>query len=429
MSPDHPTSSPPSPPGLPLPRLLEAAVEQSFNAVVITTADLEPPGPRIVYVNPAFVRMTGYPAEELYGRNPRLLQGPRTQPETIQRLRECLREGRYFQGSTVNYRKDGTSYYVEWNISPVRDENGQVAYFVSVQRDISEQVAAEDRYDLMASALEVNSDQVVMTDREGRIVYVNAAFEERTGYRREEVLGENPRLLQSGHHDQEFYRELWSTVKGGAPFRATFVNRARDGTLFHLEQTITPVRNRLKEITHFLSIGKDISERVHMEQALRRMATMDLLTGLPNRSFGEQILEREWNRACRYGEIFSVIMADIDHFKAINDHYGHGVGDQILTRVGQQLRKLTRDSDFAIRWGGEEFLILVPKADAKAACGLAERIRAGVAGETHDPVGRITLSLGVAGYRGGDSRKRLLRRADDALYRAKENGRNRIECA
>ncbi|MCG5514103.1 sensor domain-containing diguanylate cyclase [Ectothiorhodospira shaposhnikovii] len=410
-------------------QMLKAAIEQSFNAVVVTDALLEMPGPRILFVNQAFCDMTGYTCQELIGKTPRILQGPRTDLDTIERLRRCLKAGEFFIGNTVNYRKDGSCYYVEWNISPIRDDKGLITHFVSVQRDLTEKVRAEYERNLMANALEANSDQVVMTDRNGTIVYVNRAFEKQTGYRREDVIGKTPAILKSGHHDGAFYKQLWDTLDSGQPFRATFVNKARDGSLFHLEQTITPVRDEYGEITHYMSTGKDISERVRMEQTLRRMATIDLLTGLPNRSFGEQLLEREWYRAGRYAEGFSIIMADIDHFKAINDQHGHGVGDQVLSRVGQLLQDLVRRSDSAIRWGGEEFLILVPKTHLRDAVELAERVRAGIGRHAHPTVGHVTLSFGVACYREGDTRKTLLRRADDALYAAKEAGRDCVRSA
>ena len=120
--------------------LLQAAVEQAFNAVVITTADLQGDGPHITYCNPAFCQLTGYSAAELQGRSPRLLQGPLTDQRVLQRLRDSLHQGTFFLGSTFNYRKDGSTYLVEWNISPVRDAQGQIQAFVSVQQDITARV-------------------------------------------------------------------------------------------------------------------------------------------------------------------------------------------------------------------------------------------------------------------------------------------------
>jgi PAS domain S-box-containing protein len=123
-------------------RLLATAVECSFNAVIITGPNLAFPGPEIVYANPAFFEMTGYSPEELIGATPRLLQGEETDPEVTRQLRTTLEAGRFWQGSAVNYRKNGTAYWVEWNISPVRDGAGKITHFVSVQRDITEAVDA-----------------------------------------------------------------------------------------------------------------------------------------------------------------------------------------------------------------------------------------------------------------------------------------------
>ncbi|WP_202114698.1 sensor domain-containing diguanylate cyclase [Vreelandella zhuhanensis] len=132
-------------------RLLETAMEQSFNAVLITTASLDFPGPEIVYVNAAMTSMSGYSREELLGATPRLLQGPKTDREMLHRLRAALAAGEYFEANTVNYRKDGIPYQVEWNISPVRNEAGVVTHFVSVQRDITRRMQHEQELKRIAS--------------------------------------------------------------------------------------------------------------------------------------------------------------------------------------------------------------------------------------------------------------------------------------
>ncbi len=138
--------------------LLEAVVEQSFNAVLITDAEMTGGGPFIVYVNPAFCAMTGYAAEDLIGVSPRILQGPETDPQIIERMRRCLSERLFFEGSTINYRADGSPYVVEWKISPVRDEAGVVCNFVSVQQNISPRIRAEREQYLLAQALNAALD-------------------------------------------------------------------------------------------------------------------------------------------------------------------------------------------------------------------------------------------------------------------------------
>lgn len=410
-------------------QMLEAAVEQCYDAILVTGAELDAPGPRIVYANPAFCRMSGYAHEELLGRSPRLLQGPETDTATIERLRQCLREGRRFEGTTVNYRKDGSRYCVEWHISPVRDAQGRISHFLSVQREITARLQAEQQRELLASALNATADSVLITDRAGTIVFANRAFEAQTGYPVAEVLGKTPRLLQSGQHGADFYQQLWRNLERGESFRSTFTNRRRDGSLFHLEQTITPARDADGRISHFVSVSKDLTERVEKEQALQVLAFTDKLTGLYNRSFGEQQLTHEWNHARRYRRPLSAIMADLDHFKAVNDTYGHACGDRILALLGDTLRRCVRKSDTVIRWGGEEFLILAPESDAETAAQLAERIRCAVAALRDPQVQRLTISLGVAQLSGGEETAQLIERADRALYAAKAAGRNRVEIA
>lgn len=251
-------------------RLLEVAMAQSFNAVVITTASLDLPGPEIVYVNTAMTRMSGYSRKELLGATPRLMQGPKTDRNILNRLRLALAAGEDFEATTLNYRKDGTSYQVEWNVSPVRNEAGVVTHFVSVQRDITSAVEDQKQIRLLSNALEMSSDNVVITDAAGNIEYVNRAFEQYTGYSRDMVLGQNPRVLNSGQNSAQFYRNMWDNLTRGESFRATFIDQGRDGKNFHIEQTITPVKNEQGHIVRYISVGKDITRRVQHEQELKR---------------------------------------------------------------------------------------------------------------------------------------------------------------
>jgi diguanylate cyclase (GGDEF)-like protein/PAS domain S-box-containing protein len=409
-------------------RLFEAVVEQSYNSVLITDAMPSPHGPRIVYANPAFCRMTGYTQGELIGRSPRLLQGPDTDREVIAVLRTCIREGRPFKGATWNYRKDGVAYIVEWNVSPVRAEDGAITHFVSVQHDISSRVANERDRAMLVQALDEANASILVTDVAGRVVFANRGFTELTGYSADEVIGHTPSILRSGQHSPDFYARLWNELRAGRPFRDTFVNRRKDGTLFHAEQSIAPVRDSSGEITHFISVSKDMTDRVKVERALRDQALRDPLTGVHNRRAGESVLARAWTEATTDGEPFSVIIADIDHFKPVNDTHGHAVGDRVLINVAEALRTCVRASDVLVRWGGEEFLVVAAGCALDRATELAERMRAAVAGCIDEDAGRVTLSLGVAEWHTGELVDELVHRADEALYRAKSGGRNRV-CA
>lgn len=408
------------------PQLLLQAVEQAFNSVLITDAQPAPHGPRILYANAAFCALSGYSAEELAGQTPRILQGPLTDRDVLDELRQCLHEGRFFHGSTVNYRKDGEPYWVEWNISPIRDAQGTVTHYVSVQRGFSELVAAQQTSQLLFEALAASHDAVLITDENGVIEFANPAFEAMTGYAVAEVLGRTPAFLRSGEHDDAFYASLYESLRAGRPFHATFADRHRNGHIFHADQTISPVRGRDDNRTHFVSIIRDLTARVRHEQALRDAASLDVLTGLYNRRGGESLLERTYIGAREGGAPFGLILADIDHFKAINDTFGHPAGDRVLERVGRLLRACVRATDGVVRWGGEEFMVILPHCELRAAMEQAERIRARIERTPQPEVGPITLSLGVAQLNAGETVASLIDRTDRALYEAKRQGRNRV---
>lgn len=409
--------------------LLEAAVEQSFNAVLITDADVAGGGPFIVYVNPEFCSMTGYAAQDLIGRSPRILQGADTDPDVIARLRHCVRENLFFEGTTVNYRADGSAYDVEWKISPVRDETGTVSHFVSVQQNISRRIRAEQEQHLLAQALNVALDPILITDRRAVIVFANEAFQNLTGYSSSEILGQTPAIMHSGKHDATFYALFNESLCSGKPFRTVFINKRKDGSFFYSEQSIAPLRNAEDEVTHFVSISQDVTKRMGREQQLLEIANNDPLTGLYNRRAAEQALEQHINKARGSGKPFSLIICDIDHFKSINDRYGHPAGDRVLKSVSAILLQSIRVGDIAARWGGEEFLILVTDSSLQQSMGLAERIRNCLEGLLLEETVTVTMSLGVAELAEGETGACLIQRADNALYKAKRSGRNRVELA
>jgi len=407
--------------------LLDVAIEQAYNAIIITDADLEN-GPRIIYVNAAFERITGFGAEEVFGKTPRILQGERTPRDFLQRLRAALEAGHSFDGETVNYRKDGVPYDVQLFISPVfGDGDGNAAkYYISVQVDVTEQRHRDEKLRLLSTALEVSADPVLITNPDAAITYVNAAFEEQTGYARDEVLGQNPRMFGSGQQDAAFYQDLWETLERGKAFRGEFINRRRDGSLLHLEQTINPVTDAGGRVTHYVAIGKDVTERVRMEDEIRRLAHTDWLTGLANRLSIGDTLEAEVERSRRYGRPLALIMFDIDHFKAFNDDYGHETGDEVLKQLARTVRGVLREADAPGRWGGEEFVVVVPETSGEGARAMAEKLREAVAGMEIPCPGSVTASFGVTEMQTGDTPKTLARRVDEAMYQAKEAGRNGV---
>lgn len=407
------------------PLLFEAAFMQAWNAMVITDADLSA-GCRVLLANPAFTAMTGYTLDELRGRSLRLLQGPATDASVIDALRSCLKEGRHFEGVATNYRKDGSEYTVRWNISPVHDGRGTVTHFVSVQEDISDMIREERTNRLLASALDATSDLVMLTNAKAQIIFVNTAFENATGYPLSDIKYKTAAILKSGKHDDAFYAAMYRTLSSGQDFRATFINRRRDGSLFHVEQTISTIFDDDGRPTHHIGVGKDVSRRVQREQELLRAATKDKLTGLYNRHHGEKTLREACSRAQAGGNSLCLIIADIDHFKRINDTFGHLAGDRVLSDVAGILRAAARSQDTVIRWGGEEFMIVLADCVIGDAVLLAERVRTRVHAHRDSEVGPLTVSLGIAQLEAGETIDALIARADAALYDAKRAGRNAV---
>ncbi len=169
----------------------------------------------------------------------------------------------------------------------------------------------------------------------------------------------------------------------------------------------------------------DITTKKKEENKLKQISIRDELTGLYNRRYFNEILKKEAQRAFRYKEPLSMIMYDIDHFKRVNDTYGHMVGDEVLKKLSEIIKSNVRNSDYIFRTGGEEFTILLPGTDLEKAYKVAEKLRKRIENEIFDKVGKITISLGVAQYSENESTDNFIRRTDKALYSSKENGRNR----
>jgi diguanylate cyclase (GGDEF)-like protein/PAS domain S-box-containing protein len=266
-------------------------------------------------------------------------------------------------------------------------------------------------------------DAVLLTDRDGRIQYVNRAFERLTGYRSGEVLGRTPAMLKSGQQDAGFYRRMWSALRRGRAYRGVFLNRRKDGSLFHEEETIRPLRGPDGRIAYFLSAGRDVSERVHEMARLRHSATHDPLTGLPNRTLFADRLGQALREAERRNEALAVVMLDLDAFKRINTRFGHVAGDAVLKAVARRTLPCVRAIDTVARIGGDEFALVLPQMRSREACErVLEKIRRANQRRGKIPV---SVSLGASFYPWDARAERSLRqRADRALYAAKKAGGN-----
>jgi diguanylate cyclase (GGDEF)-like protein/PAS domain S-box-containing protein len=571
-------------------------LEASLNEIYIFDSQML----RFEYVNEGARRNLGYSMETLLTLSPIDLK-PEYTEASFRKMVEPLflgqKEKLIFQ--TMHRRADGSLYPIEVHLQLVEYEARTL--FLSIINDITERKRAEENLGKLSQAVNQSANAIVITNINGEIEYANPKFVEVSGYSLSEVLGKTPRILNSGEHSAEFYRNLWQTIKAGTVWRGEIHNRRKDGTLYWEDCTITPIFDLMNRLVNFIAVKEDITARRLLEEAERNQrqlaeALRDTLTALSSSLKLEEVLDRvleniaklitfdasmvllvegysvrqiryrsknpeelinqtavgdtqahlinfpilqemreiklpcliadtqadprwraipgigwvrsfisapiiirghvagiinilsatpgfftsahtkllmvfseqsavaienaqlfeqayflsvtdplteltnrrrffeigrlEFERAHRYERTLSVMMVDVDHFKRINDTLGHAVGDLALREIATRIKQIVRTVDIVARFGGEEFIVLMPETELDEACRVAERVRHAV---SDIPIEKdaytfcITLSIGVAEIRKASMDiDELIRCADQALYEAKAAGRNRV---
>jgi len=343
------------------------------------------------------------------------LEGPAVRP-----LIALTGEGGWETGST-------TIQYGAQDFLP-KDELTPELISRTVQQAL-ERWKLEREHRILAAAFQTGQATMI-TDASGRIQRVNAAFTAITGYSEAEVVGNDPRLMGSGLHDSDFFHAVWVELEQEGSWQGEVWNRHKTGRLLPVWQTIAAVTDQSGAVEHYVSVFHDISEQKRLEDEMAWLAATDPLTGLANRRRFLKAAREEVAGAPSHGQGVSLIMLDVDHFKVINDTHGHESGDLALTALSEILTRNLREEELVGRIGGEEFAVLLPGTDPRRAAAVAERLRSLVA-ETAihgtDTTFQLTISLGIAAWRGPhETVDRLLARADEELYAAKQAGRNRI---
>jgi diguanylate cyclase (GGDEF)-like protein/PAS domain S-box-containing protein len=281
-----------------------------------------------------------------------------------------------------------------------------------------------------AKVFESTRDGVVITDLEGRIVQVNAAFSAISGYSAEEALGQTPRLLRSGRQDRAFFADLWDGVRRLGYWQGEVWNRRRNGEIYPQWLSISTVSDDRGQPSHYVGVGTDITQLKRSEQQLQHLAHHDPLTGLPNRLLGQSRLEHALQRCKRHGGQLGVVFLDLDGFKHINDSLGHPIGDSVLTDIARRLQLRLRSEDTLARLGGDEFLLVLedlgtPADAADIARKLLDALQLPLALDGRELF--VTASIGIAMYPDdGSNWSELIRNADTAMYQAKAAGRDQF---
>ncbi len=259
---------------------------------------------------------------------------------------------------------------------------------------------------------------------------MNDAFCQLSGYDQHEVIGKTPRILQGEGTDRAALDRIRTALAAQQPVRETLLNYNKHGSPYWLDISIFPLQEYSDKVTHFVAIERDVSVAKQAELAQREVAQRDPLTGLLNRRGFDALADGALQalRASRLG--YAVVTIDLDYFKKINDRFGHLMGDQVLREVATLIGQALRKDDLCARFGGEEFVLLLPSADRNQALEVAERLRASTAQvriAAADEWISVTLSAGVAVDASAQNLLKALNDADTALYRAKALGRNRVE--
>ncbi len=276
-------------------------------------------------------------------------------------------------------------------------------------------------------------DSTPLDDGGPFIVYVNPAFEKLMGYTSEEVVGKNPSVLQGPDTDKDTRLKIREAMSAGKRIRTQILNYTKSEQAVWMDINIVPIKNDQGQIAYFAAIERDLTEHKMLESRLEMLASTDMLTGLPNRLATMNKAAKEFARTKRYNRPLSIVMIDVDHFKSINDTHGHATGDHVLQNVGHICSDTLRDSDVLGRIGGEEFILLLPDTPKANAEQVAERMRARLANtpiKHGDLELTITASFGVASFTSNDGTlEEIIERADNAMYAAKNAGRNQVQTA
>ncbi|WP_186408160.1 PAS domain S-box protein [Candidatus Accumulibacter aalborgensis] len=302
---------------------------------------------------------------------------------------------------------------------------------IGVMLDITERRKMEVRLQQAATVFDSSAEGITITSPDGNIIAVNRAFTEITGYREDEVIGRNPRILQSGRQQPSLYVAMWQALRSRGRWQGELWNRRKDGQEFVESLTISAVSDADGRVTHYVGVFSDTTELRRAHDQLDHQAHHDPLTGLPNRLLLTDRLHKALQRAHRDRTGLAVLFIDLDRFKNINDTLGHQAGDRVLCEVALRLERLMRESDTVGRLGGDEFLIVIEDiVDPTVASMIADKIltvlQASPVTVEHEFF--VGASIGISVFpQDGEDGDTLMKNADVAMYRAKERGRNTYE--
>ena len=401
-------------------------------------------GGKLLYVNPAAIAMFGAESEQEILDTPILaLIHPDSHKVVLERVKAGTEQGVAATRLEEKYIKlDGTVFDVETQAQPIV-LSGQSAVLATL-RDITERKQSDAKLRIAASVFRNVREGISITDAGGTIIDINESFTRITGYDRAYVLGQNSSILKSGRQEANFYAVMWKDLVSKGFWTGEIWNRRKDGVVYPEQLAIQALRDSQGTNQGYIALFTDISERKALEVQLHQMAYFDALTSLPNRRMLGDRLGQTMAASKRSGLYGALMFLDLDNFKPLNDTHGHEVGDLLLVEVARRLTECLREMDTVARFGGDEFVVMLSELDAdktlstEQAAGVAEKIRASLAEpyfltmaqpgkESKAVAHHCSASMGVVLFVNHEcSPAEIIKRADAAMYQAKDAGRNAI---
>ena len=385
----------------------------------------------VVEVNDTFCRLLGYTREEAANLNVADWDAQWSREELMERIKILIRvDGALFE--TRHRRKDGSLIDVE--VSTTGAEIDGQFYLYASSRDITQRKTIEEGQRIAAVTFDTQ-EAIMITTPEGKILRVNQAFSDITGYSKEDVIGQNPRIFQSGRHDAFFYRSMWSTLLETGMWSGEIWDKRKDGTIYPKTMTLTAVYDNDHTLTHYVAVFRDISSHKKSEQEIHQLAFYDPLTALPNRRLLMDRLQQGLAASARNGRYGALLFLDLDHFKTINDTRGHATGDLLLIEAARRLQTCVREGDSVARLGGDEFVVLLEglNSEVNEAASQTEMVGEKILHELgksyvlDDFECHLTVSIGISlFFNHEENAESLLQHADVAMYQAKSAGRNAV---
>ncbi len=385
-----------------------------------------------LFANAAVRRLWGAEMEEIVGYGDERFFDQETVASIRRNDRRVLESGETLRTEETNTtsKNSETTTFLSVKL-PLRRDDGSIYALCGISTDVTDLKSAESAAHLYSKIFTHSGEAILITDHENRILTVNPTFELLTGYRAEEVIGQNPRILASGRTPEETYSELWQELERCGFWQGELWDRRKDGSLYPKWAAISSIHDEEGKLTHYFASFTDISERKAAEERIDYLAHHDPLTGLFNRFSLQERLGQSLASALRQSERLALLFIDMDQFKIINDSLGHQVGDEMLIEVASRLRSSLRASDIVARLGGDEFVVVVTALQESIdVASVADKITT----QLGMPylIGGHTLystpSIGISIFPDdGDNEQSLMKAADTAMYHAKEQGRNNFQ--